>query len=101
MTKPSLGSSAIGDSNRADVGHKLPSGNDASAAARPSTDATGSKFHETASQHSKQTSGSGASGSPGKIKFADKIKGEIKVLSGKMSHDEHKVEEGKRMMGKV
>lgn len=36
-----------------------------------------------------------------KTGFMDKIKGEVKILSGKMSHDEKKIEEGKRLMGKV
>ncbi|KAF8981105.1 hypothetical protein BDQ17DRAFT_1379990 [Cyathus striatus] len=32
--------------------------------------------------------------------FMDKIKGEMKVISGKLGHDEEKVELGKQMMGK-
>lgn len=32
--------------------------------------------------------------------FMDKLKGEVKVISGKLSHKEDMVEEGKRMMGK-
>jgi hypothetical protein len=32
--------------------------------------------------------------------FIHKVKGEMKILSGKMSHNETKVEEGRKMMGK-
>ncbi|TFK40159.1 hypothetical protein BDQ12DRAFT_664666 [Crucibulum laeve] len=32
--------------------------------------------------------------------FMDKLKGEVKVISGKLGHNEQKVEEGKKMMGK-
>jgi hypothetical protein len=32
--------------------------------------------------------------------FMDKLKGEVKVISGKLSHKESKVEEGRRMMGR-
>lgn len=32
--------------------------------------------------------------------FMDKLKGEMKVISGKLSHKESKVEEGRRMMGR-
>lgn len=35
-----------------------------------------------------------------KTGFMDRLKGEIKVISGKLSHKESKVEEGRRMMGK-
>lgn len=37
---------------------------------------------------------------PKKSGFIDKVKGEIKILSGKMSHNESKIEEGRRMMGR-
>ena len=37
---------------------------------------------------------------PRKTGFMDRLKGEIKVISGKLSHKESKVEEGRRMMGK-
>lgn len=40
------------------------------------------------------------SDSPKKSGFIHKVKGEIKVLSGKMSHNETKIEEGRKMMGK-
>ena len=32
--------------------------------------------------------------------FMDRLKGEVKVISGKLSHKESRVEEGRRMMGK-
>jgi hypothetical protein len=31
----------------------------------------------------------------------DKLRGEMKVLSGKLEHKQEKVEEGRRMMGKA
>jgi hypothetical protein len=37
---------------------------------------------------------------PKKSGFINKVKGEMKVLSGKMSHNETKIEEGRKMMGK-
>ena len=37
---------------------------------------------------------------PKKSGFIHKVKGEMKILSGKMSHNESKIEEGRRMMGK-
>jgi hypothetical protein len=42
-----------------------------------------------------------SSGSPHRSKFLDKVKGEVKVISGKLSHNEGKVEEGRRLMGKT
>ena len=33
--------------------------------------------------------------------FMDKLKGEVKVISGKLSHKESMVEEGRRMMGRI
>jgi hypothetical protein len=39
--------------------------------------------------------------SPRKISFLDKIRGEIKVLSGKLGNNQDKIMEGKKMMGKV
>lgn len=38
--------------------------------------------------------------SPKKSGFIHKVKGEMKVLSGKMSHNETKIEEGRKMIGK-
>jgi len=98
-SKPSLGTGAVVStggvgSTAADAGHSTASGYEA----RPSTDTTGSKFHETSSKISEQ---SGHTTGSGKVKFTDKIKGEVKILSGKMSHDEAKIEEGRRLMGKV
>ncbi|ESK86501.1 hypothetical protein Moror_9852 [Moniliophthora roreri MCA 2997] len=39
-------------------------------------------------------------GIPRKAKLMDKIKGEVKVISGKLGGKEEKVEEGRRLMGK-
>jgi uncharacterized protein YjbJ (UPF0337 family) len=35
-----------------------------------------------------------------KTGFMNKVKGEMKVLSGKLTHKEDKIEEGRRLMGK-
>ncbi|KAJ3515134.1 hypothetical protein NLJ89_g1940 [Agrocybe chaxingu] len=35
-----------------------------------------------------------------KAGFVDKLKGEMKVISGKLGHNEEKVEAGRKMMGK-
>ncbi|KAG5648971.1 hypothetical protein DXG03_000320 [Asterophora parasitica] len=40
------------------------------------------------------------SGEHNKAGFVGKIKGEVKVISGKLGHDEKKIEEGRHMMGK-
>ncbi|KAF7421203.1 hypothetical protein PC9H_011723 [Pleurotus ostreatus] len=52
-----------------------------------------------ASDHPKDRSGS-MSSSSSKPSFMDKVKGEVKVISGKLGKNEEKVEEGRRMMGK-
>ncbi len=47
-------------------------------------------------------SGNSSMGSVGrKSTFMDKVKGEVKVLSGKLSHNEERIEEGKKLMGKA
>ncbi|THU90557.1 hypothetical protein K435DRAFT_864186 [Dendrothele bispora CBS 962.96] len=49
-----------------------------------------------------KSSGSGSEGGGGKkSKFLDKVKGEVKIIAGKLGGKEEKVEEGKRLMGKV
>ncbi|KAF9257994.1 hypothetical protein L218DRAFT_935171 [Marasmius fiardii PR-910] len=40
-------------------------------------------------------------GTPRKPKLMDKLKGEVKVITGKLGGKEDKVEEGRRLMGKV
>jgi hypothetical protein len=48
--------------------------------------------------------GGGGRSAPGpgrKPKFMDRVKGEAKVIVGKLSGKEEKVEEGKRMMGNI
>ncbi|KAK7046142.1 hypothetical protein VNI00_007145 [Paramarasmius palmivorus] len=61
--------------------------------------------HDVSSTLSGGSGGSDGSrsvgGTPRKAKLMDKIKGEMKVISGKLGGKEEKVEEGKRMMGKV
>jgi len=59
----------------------------------PSEPAAG-KPPSSSPSHSQASAGKTKSG------FMDKIKGEIKVLSGKLEHKQEKVDEGKRMMGK-
>ncbi|KAG6816149.1 hypothetical protein H0H87_008329 [Tephrocybe sp. NHM501043] len=57
---------------------------------------------EGTSAERRSTSGSeGSAGSERqKVGFLKKMKGEAKVISGKLGHNEKKVEEGKHMMGK-
>lgn len=72
---------------------------------------SGSKFPEsTPEAKSSNSSGSGISNgasaknttsSPSKSKFLDKIKGEVKVISGKLGKNEEKIEQGKRLLGKA
>ncbi|KDR78062.1 hypothetical protein GALMADRAFT_245041 [Galerina marginata CBS 339.88] len=56
----------------------------------------------TPPSHAKSDSDSANSKEKPKTKsgFMDKIRGEMKVLSGKLEHDQEKVDEGRRMMGK-
>ncbi|KAK0432777.1 hypothetical protein EV421DRAFT_1457406 [Armillaria borealis] len=56
-----------------------------------------------AAESGRSTSSNGSNnGSIGKkAKFMDKVKGEVKVLSGKLGNNESKIEEGRRMMGKA
>ncbi|KIY44421.1 hypothetical protein FISHEDRAFT_77618 [Fistulina hepatica ATCC 64428] len=42
-----------------------------------------------------------AGDSPRRSRFRDKIKGEAKIITGKLSHNARKIEEGKRMLGRV
>lgn len=67
---------------------------------KSSTDA-----HRAVGAGSGGLAGAGDSGhlpstSPKKSGFIHKVKGEMKILSGKMRHDEIKVEEGRKMAGK-
>ncbi|KAF9526173.1 hypothetical protein CPB83DRAFT_908575 [Crepidotus variabilis] len=52
------------------------------------------------SAHSASPSSDSGSGPAKKTGFMSKVKGEMKVLSGKMSKDEAKIEEGRKLMGK-
>ena len=67
-----------------------------------STSSNGSKFVEKSAVTPQISNNSDSNGSVGKKpKFMDKVKGEVKVLSGKLGNNESKIEEGRRMMGKV
>lgn len=59
--------------------------------------------NDLSTQSSGKSSSSNGSGGSERRKstFMDKLKGEAKVLSGKMSHNEEKIEQGKKLMGKV
>ncbi|KAL0570524.1 hypothetical protein V5O48_011433 [Marasmius crinis-equi] len=95
------------DSTRAMTGHSDIN------SSTPSIGTNGSRFTETptktntelASTTSGGTTGSEGSrsvgGTPRKPKLMDKIKGEVKVITGKLGGKEEKVEEGRRLMGKV
>jgi len=57
----------------------------------------------TPPSHAKADANADPKAKPAKTKsgFMDKLRGEMKVLSGKLEHDHEKVEEGRRMMGKT
>lgn len=55
--------------------------------------------NDSVTQHSNPNSK--IRGSPRRSKFMDKIKGEMKMISGKLAHNEEKIEEGRRLMGKA
>lgn len=66
------------------------------------TSSCGSKFVERSVVRPQFSNSSGSSGSVGKKrKFMDRVKGEVKVLSGKLGNNESKIVEGKRMLGKA
>ncbi|TRM69489.1 hypothetical protein BD626DRAFT_563232 [Schizophyllum amplum] len=60
-------------------------------------DANGASAHRKTDSNVSMSS----SGSPRKSRFMNKIKGEAKIISGKLGHNEQKVEEGRRLMGKI
>ncbi|KNZ78103.1 hypothetical protein J132_02294 [Termitomyces sp. J132] len=66
-----------------------------------SSDSNGgnTKRHSSASAESDRHS-STSSGERRKSRIVNKMKGEVKVISGKLSRNEKKIEEGKQMMGK-
>jgi hypothetical protein len=104
------------DSTTATLGHgsplaatnttsNIPTHADASAAAEDhATGAhalSGSRTRSPdASSHAKSESTSSSSSTGKKPSLLSKMKGEMKVLSGKIGHNEEKIEEGRRMMGK-
>ncbi|KAJ8487982.1 hypothetical protein ONZ45_g14132 [Pleurotus djamor] len=63
--------------------------------------ARGSHHEPHRSQGHMKESSSVSSVSSDKPSFMDKLKGEAKIISGKLAKNEEKVEEGKRLMGKV
>lgn len=88
---PALSSQPITPSDASHMDHKR-GGSTSSNTSGSSRDASKSRMK----------SGSGSStGSPQKSKFIDRIKGEVKVISGKLAHNEGKVEEGRRLLGKA
>lgn len=80
-----------GDGELAENGTRVPSTQSHGLSSQSHTSTTPSKVPSTDSRDSEKT----------KVSMADKIKGEAKIISGKLSHKEDKVEEGKRMMGKI
>ncbi|GLB45715.1 hypothetical protein LshimejAT787_2600480 [Lyophyllum shimeji] len=85
LTRANTGHSPIGH-----VAHKR----DESTASEASSG--GSKTKNTNSRKG----GGTVEGSSPRASFMDKVRGEVKVISGKIAHKEEKVEEGKRLMGK-
>ncbi|KAG5633682.1 hypothetical protein DXG03_006813 [Asterophora parasitica] len=83
------------DSTISDTSHSPVVANADSSTAPNASSPHGSKINYTTSRTS------GSSRSPQRNSFLNKIKGEVKVLSGKLAHNEQKVEEGKRLLGKV
>jgi hypothetical protein len=101
------------DSDRATAGHSPntspvhPATKDAPFNRLPkSTNGTSSASAEVSSPtddrqtHFKTTELGDDAGSPKKPGFMDKIKGEMKVMSGKLGGNEQKVEEGRKIMGR-
>jgi hypothetical protein len=72
----------------------------ASSSTTAATTPHGSKFQEVASA-STSRSRRVSEGNGHKTTIMDKIRGEAKVISGKLGKNEEKVEEGRRLMGKV
>ncbi|KAK0479879.1 hypothetical protein EDD18DRAFT_1206674 [Armillaria luteobubalina] len=62
---------------------------------------TNDNLDVTETRRSTSSNGSNNGNAGKKPKFMDKVKGEVKVLSGKLGNNESKIEEGRRLMGKV
>ena len=60
----------------------------------------GARLPSSAPHEAEKAKGSTTEGHV-KVSTMDKIKGEAKIISGKLSHKEEKVEEGRKLMGKV
>ncbi|KAF6756183.1 hypothetical protein DFP72DRAFT_294650 [Ephemerocybe angulata] len=88
-----VGADTRGDSTTATTGHE----------SKPRTAPTSTATHSTSpntSTHGRTGSAGSAGSGHKKAGFMSKVKGEMKVVAGKMSGNEQKVEEGKRIMGK-
>ena len=96
-TTSTAADSESGHSRDRDLGD-VPSNTSSSTAA--ATTPRGSKFQEVASA-STSRSRRVSEGNGHKTTIMDKIRGEAKVISGKLGKNEEKVEEGRRLMGKV
>lgn len=89
--------------------HDLDLGKDAKASTTATTKTSNLSAPSTSSPHQaipKTSEGHGnASGSNasenGKVGIVDKVKGEVKVISGKLGGNERKIEEGRQLMGKA
>jgi hypothetical protein len=94
-------------------GHKDPHApspppkDDVPSKSRVSSEGTGTRFTEAVNSppehvidagHSRHNRSGSTSSNGSKIRFRDKIKGEMKVLSGKVTKNEAKVEEGKAIL---
>jgi len=97
------------DSTTATAGHEHGAGGGGgipvpgAAAKTAASAATGGLVGGGSTKHGRSKSeGSNGSldGSPKKVGFMNKVKAEMKILSGKLGHHEDKVEEGKRILGK-
>jgi len=71
----------------------------ASAAATPASPVTKTSAGASTEKGHRRSSSNASSGSNGKKKvgFMNKLKGEIKVIGGKIAHDDKKVQEGERL----
>lgn len=89
-----------GDSTTAQVGHALR----ASSASEDAATSPRVAIDQHSTHTAKDRAHGGRHGSEGsngrKVGFMSKVKGEMKVISGKVARNEEKVEEGRRMMGK-
>ncbi|KAF5378476.1 hypothetical protein D9615_007081 [Tricholomella constricta] len=90
------------DSTSADAGHSpvVAHKREKSAASNVSPLAGSAPQASKVKSTTSGTSGPSKGSSPHKGTFMNKIKGEVKVISGRLAHNEVKIEEGKRLLGK-